>query len=413
MGVGEWAAGMDLRSRAGLPRALSRAGRERLEQGLGEWFGAVSAEAFIDCFQAPDQIQHVASSRWSAGRGAKMGAATEGTGAVNEAEVVWPQQRAGAVSALRQSGASGGPQSAGEFPGFSPGQVRYFPSLAEMAAGGPVLAIAVQRPCLQHFVDGANLRQRAFPVGGRPGRRLGLTTHELHLSFASLRAQPRRMKFHHLLALAFSLPLLACGDEPSVQATAKQPAGPPVTAPPMTETQQTATFANGCFWCTEAVFQRIKGVDKVVSGYIGGAVKNPTYEDICEGTSGHAEAVQLTFNPKTVTFDQLLEVFWASHDPTTLNRQGHDVGTQYRSGIFYHSDEQKKAAEESKTKHQPQFADPIVTEITPAEIFYPAEKYHQNYFNLNGDKNPYCRIVIWPKLKKLGLEIKPVEAPVD
>jgi len=177
----------------------------------------------------------------------------------------------------------------------------------------------------------------------------------------------------------------------------------------MTETQQTATLANGCFWCTEAVYQRIKGVEKVVSGYIGGQVKNPTYEEIGEGTTGHAEAVQITFDPKVVSYGKLLEVFWASHDPTTLNRQGHDVGTQYRSAVFYHSDEQKKTAEESKTKHQPDFEDPIVTEITKAEIFYPAEKYHQNYFNLNGDKNPYCRIVIWPKLKKLGLEIKPVE----
>lgn len=218
------------------------------------------------------------------------------------------------------------------------------------------------------------------------------------------------MKFHHLLALAaFAFPLLACGAEPTAAAPSKKPAGPPVTAPPMTETQQTATLANGCFWCTEAVFQRIKGVEKVVSGYIGGQVKNPTYDEVSEGTTGHAEAIQVTFNPQVVSFDKLLEVFWASHDPTTLNRQGHDVGTQYRSGIFYHSDEQKKTAEESKTKHQPDFKDPIVTEITKADIFYPAEGYHQNYFNLNGDKNPYCRIVIWPKLKKLGLEIKPTE----
>ncbi|MFN0130483.1 MAG: peptide-methionine (S)-S-oxide reductase MsrA [Verrucomicrobiales bacterium] len=177
----------------------------------------------------------------------------------------------------------------------------------------------------------------------------------------------------------------------------------------MTETQQTATLANGCFWCTEAVFQRIKGVEKVVSGYIGGQVKNPTYDEVCAGTTGHAEAVQITFDPKVVSFEKLLEVFWASHDPTTLNRQGHDVGTQYRSGIFYQSQEQKKQAEESKKKHQPDFKDPIVTEITKADVFYPAEGYHQNYFNQNGSRNPYCRIVIWPKLKKLGLEVKPTE----
>lgn len=218
------------------------------------------------------------------------------------------------------------------------------------------------------------------------------------------------MKFYHLAALAVcAFPLLACGAEPAATAPPKQPAGPPVTAPPMTETQQTATFANGCFWCTEAVFQRLKGVEKVVSGYIGGQVKNPTYDEVCAGTTGHAEAIQITFNPTVVTFDKLLEVFWASHDPTTLNRQGHDVGTQYRSGVFYHSEAQKKTAEESKTKHQPDFKDPIVTEITKADIFYPAEGYHQNYFNLNGSKNPYCRVVIVPKLKKLGLEIKPTE----
>jgi peptide-methionine (S)-S-oxide reductase len=217
------------------------------------------------------------------------------------------------------------------------------------------------------------------------------------------------MKAVPIAALAaFVLPLLACGAEPAAPAT-KQPAGPPVTQPPMTETQQTATLANGCFWCTEAVFQRIKGVEKVVSGYIGGTVKNPTYDQVTEGTTGHAEAIQITFNPKEVSFEKLLEVFWASHDPTTLNRQGHDVGTQYRSAIFYHSDEQKKLAEESKTKHQPEFKDPIVTEITKADVFYPAEGYHQNYYNLNSTRNPYCRVVIWPKLKKLGLDLKPTE----
>lgn len=174
----------------------------------------------------------------------------------------------------------------------------------------------------------------------------------------------------------------------------------------MTETKQTATLAAGCFWCVEAVFQRIKGVEHVVSGYIGGTVENPTYEEVCSGTTGHAEAVQITFNPQVVSYEKLLDLFWEMHDPTTLNRQGHDIGTQYRSAIFYHSEEQKKIAEESKKAHAKDFKDPIVTEITPAGVFYPAEDYHQNYYNLNASKNPYCRVVIDPKLRKLGLETK-------
>lgn len=166
------------------------------------------------------------------------------------------------------------------------------------------------------------------------------------------------------------------------------------------------TLAAGCFWCIEAVLQRIKGVEKVVSGYIGGTMTNPTYRQICTGETGHAEAVEVLFDPKVISFEKLLEVFWQLHDPTTLNRQGHDSGTQYRSAIFYHSDEQKRSAEESRKRNQAQFSEPIVTEITKASEFYEAEADHQEYYDRNKDKNPYCRAVIRPKLKKLGLETK-------
>jgi peptide-methionine (S)-S-oxide reductase len=173
----------------------------------------------------------------------------------------------------------------------------------------------------------------------------------------------------------------------------------------MTDTQQgmaIATFGNGCFWCTEAVFQRIEGVEKVVSGYTGGKVKNPTYKEVCSGLTGHAEAIQITYHPAKVSYDELLEIFWQTHDPTTLNRQGADVGTQYRSAIFYHSDEQKRLAELYKKKltEEKVFNKPIVTEITGASEFYPAEDYHQNYYNLNGSA-PYCSYVITPKIDKL------------
>ncbi|MGI8605455.1 MAG: peptide-methionine (S)-S-oxide reductase MsrA [Verrucomicrobiales bacterium] len=169
---------------------------------------------------------------------------------------------------------------------------------------------------------------------------------------------------------------------------------------------ETATLGAGCYWCIEAVLQRIKGVEKVVSGFMGGEVKNPTYEQVCEGNSGHAEVVQVQFDPEVIPYKKLLEVFWECHDPTTPNRQGHDVGTQYRSAIFYHSDGQKAAAEESKKKAQPKFSSPIVTEISKASEFYAAPGPHQDYYNRNKDRNPYCRVVIWPKLKKLGIDSK-------
>ena len=166
---------------------------------------------------------------------------------------------------------------------------------------------------------------------------------------------------------------------------------------------ETATFASGCFWCTEAVFEQMPGVLKVTSGYTGGHVAHPTYEQVCGGDTGHAEATQIEFDPTKTSFEKLLGTFWHAHDPTQLNRQGNDVGTQYRSAIFYHGAEQKKIAEESKKKAAADFSDPIVTEIVPAGIFYPAEDYHQEYYRLH-KRQPYCQYVIRPKLKKLGLE---------
>ncbi len=163
----------------------------------------------------------------------------------------------------------------------------------------------------------------------------------------------------------------------------------------------TATFGAGCFWCVEAIFQQLKGVESAVSGYSGGTVKNPGYREVSTGRTGHAEVVQIVYDPSVISFPELLEVFWSTHDPTTLNRQGADVGTQYRSAIFYHSPEQKKLAEEFKQKLDASgaFADPIVTEITAFTAFYPAEDYHQEYYD-NNRNQPYCRMVIQPKLDK-------------
>ncbi len=163
-----------------------------------------------------------------------------------------------------------------------------------------------------------------------------------------------------------------------------------------------ATFAGGCFWCTEAIFLEIDGVEKVVSGYIGGKTLNPTYKDICTGETGHAEAIQITFDPKKVTYEDLLEVFFGTHDPTTLNRQGADVGTQYRSEIFYHSEAQKDKAEKyiSLIGSEKLYDKEIVTKVSKATVFYPAEEYHQNYYNQNAEQG-YCQMVIAPKLEKL------------
>ena len=165
---------------------------------------------------------------------------------------------------------------------------------------------------------------------------------------------------------------------------------------------ETATFGGGCFWCTEAIFQRLKGVGKVESGYSGGKLANPTYNEVCSGSTGHVEVVQVTFNPEIVSYKELLEVFWKTHDPTTLNRQGNDVGTQYRSVIFYHNESQKALAEKYRKELDEAgvFDGTIVTAIEPFVNFYKAEDYHQNYFDANGNQ-PYCRLVILPKVKKL------------
>lgn len=165
---------------------------------------------------------------------------------------------------------------------------------------------------------------------------------------------------------------------------------------------QKATFGSGCFWCSEAVFQQIKGVRSVVSGYSGGVTKNPTYDEVCTGLTGHAEVIQITFDPKEVAYPELLEVFWQTHDPTTLNQQGPDVGTQYRSVIFYHNEEQKEQAEHYKEELDKEhaFRKPIVTEITEFSEFYPAEAYHQNYYNLHKGQG-YCAAVIRPKVSKV------------
>lgn len=188
-------------------------------------------------------------------------------------------------------------------------------------------------------------------------------------------------------------------DAPKSEATAK--------TKPKEKKMEIATVGGGCFWCVEAVYQRIKGVETVKSGYSGGKVKNPTYEQVCTGQTGHAEAVQIMFDPSVVSYEKLMELFFIMHDPTTLNRQGADEGTQYRSVIFYHDEEQKKTAEAVKKRinDEKKYKDPIVTEIARFDAFYEAEGHHQNYYNQNANGG-YCRAVITPKLKKLGLETK-------
>lgn len=170
---------------------------------------------------------------------------------------------------------------------------------------------------------------------------------------------------------------------------------------------QIAIFAGGCFWCTEAVFQRLKGVEKVISGYIGGTIKNPSYREICTGRTGHAEAIQVYFDPNVVQFKTLLEVFFSTHDPTTLNRQGNDKGTQYRSAVFYMNEKQKITTQNfiSDLELQGIFKNPIVTEITEASAFYPAEETHWDYYNQNTEQL-YCQLVIAPKIEKLNKYFK-------
>jgi len=172
-------------------------------------------------------------------------------------------------------------------------------------------------------------------------------------------------------------------------------------------TTEIATFANGCFWCTEAVFQQLDGVVKVESGYSGGQVAHPTYKQVCTGTTGHAECLNIEYDPQKISFQELLEVFWKTHDPTTLNQQGNDIGPQYRSVIFYHNEKQKELAKEYKQKLDSAgaFDAPIVTAIEPFTVFYKAENYHQNYYNENGEE-PYCRLVIKPKVDKVRAVFK-------
>lgn len=196
--------------------------------------------------------------------------------------------------------------------------------------------------------------------------------------------------------------LNSCGQQSN---SAKPAAGKKVNSNISMDTNanvDTVTLGGGCFWCTEAIFQQLKGVLSVASGYSGGQVKNPGYREVCTGTTGHAEVIQITYDPKKVSLAEILEVFFKTHDPTTLNKQGGDEGTQYRSAIFYRNEEQKKVAEEIKIglDKSGAFNDPIVTEITPFEVFYKAEDYHQDYYNQNKDKNSYCSYVIVPKVEK-------------
>jgi len=204
---------------------------------------------------------------------------------------------------------------------------------------------------------------------------------------------------HLVLATLLVLPMLAsCQPEKSVMSN-EAAAMPSVPAG-----AETATFGAGCYWCIEAAFRQLDGVYSATSGFMGGTANNPTYQQVCEGNTGHAEVVQIVFDPKKTTYAKLLDWFWNLHDPTTLNRQGNDIGTQYRSVIFYHSEAQHQTAIASKTTAAAKFKDPIVTAITKASDFHPAPKDHQDYYFQNKSKNPYCRIVIEPKLEKLDLK---------
>jgi peptide-methionine (S)-S-oxide reductase len=200
------------------------------------------------------------------------------------------------------------------------------------------------------------------------------------------------------------IPVILCGIVFGSCAQAKQKPDNQIskatTATMQNSNLSTATFGNGCFWCTEAIFQQLKGVESVASGYSGGRINNPSYREVCDGTTGHAEVLQVQFDPTVISYEKLLEVFFTTHDPTTLNRQGADVGTQYRSVIFFHDEAQRAVAEQVKKDFAPTiWDDPIVTEITSFSKFYKAEDYHQNYFNDNPGQG-YCRIVINPKVQK-------------
>ena len=222
-----------------------------------------------------------------------------------------------------------------------------------------------------------------------------------------------------LTCLSFALLALGCQRAPILETTAmaaenpsdsKKPraaASAAVSATTIPAKLETATFGEGCFWCCEAVFQQLRGVKSVVSGYTGGTVDKPTYEQVCSGRTGHAEVIQITYDPKEIKFEDLLKVFWQTHDPTTLNKQGHDEGTQYRSAVFFHNEDQRRIAEEYKKQLDKSgtFKSPIVTEITQIKNFFPAEKYHQNYFNANPTQQ-YCQFVIRPKVEKFNKDFK-------
>ena len=199
------------------------------------------------------------------------------------------------------------------------------------------------------------------------------------------------------LVLSFAFSSCTAKEKPIVREEFKEPIKIKTQ-----EGMEIATFAGGCFWCTEALFLEIKGVEKVVSGYIGGTVKNPSYKEVSAGTTGHAEAIQITFDPNEVAYEDLLEMFFGTHDPTSLNRQGADVGTQYRSEIFYHSEAQKTKAEDyiQLLEKEKLYDKKIVTKVSSASVFYNAEEYHQNYYNQNSSQG-YCQMVIAPKLEKL------------
>ena len=197
--------------------------------------------------------------------------------------------------------------------------------------------------------------------------------------------------------------LTSCADQSTNTDSTSTMSTTPV--PRTTNQTHVATFGGGCFWCTEAIFERVPGVVSVTSGYAGGDTPNPTYEEVCTGGTGHAEVIQVEFDPGVVSYDRLLDVFWETHDPTTLNRQGNDVGTQYRSIILYSNEAQKLAAEKSLKVAQAQFSDPITTQIVPLKHFYKAELYHQDFYNENGTV-PYCQFVIRPKVEKFEKLLK-------
>jgi peptide-methionine (S)-S-oxide reductase len=295
-------------------------------------------------------------------------------------------------------------------PSRKPASSRCRSNPAHAAAGGA--APALRRMILTGLRPGS-LRQ-TFPLGD--ARRAGLllaprmrrlATFALSLAvLAACRGHDARVSTPDVSATAATASPAAV--EPAANAA---PSSPPMNDDPNTasspgaaraSTTAIATFANGCFWCTEAVLEQIDGVLDVTSGYMGGSVDSPSYQQVCSGTTGHAECVQVTFDPARVSYSTLLEWFFRSHDPTTLNRQGADEGTQYRSAVFVHDDAQAAAARAAIREFQPSFASPIVTEVTPASRFWPAELYHQDYFRTNPSQG-YCRMVIAPKLKKLGL----------